>query len=172
MESRFRQTSNVNLRHKTNKGAFHLSELSGQPISIVMRISLLIKANHPDQSNPKYYAQRIWFLSKTSWTKLILLPKCLLRPWSGRPVLTFGKRPKFFLYLSSITVLLILLQKISSFTLFTSIRIVLDCFYSPVHVLFRKILNLCLPFTVWRKSESNLSSTKVSYSASPGTLTL
>ena len=40
------------------KRAFHLSELTGQPIPIVMRISLLIKTNHPDQSNPKYYAQR------------------------------------------------------------------------------------------------------------------
>ena len=32
-----------------------MSELTGQPIPIVMRISLLIKSNHPDQSNPKYY---------------------------------------------------------------------------------------------------------------------
>ena len=68
--------------------------MTGQPISIVMRISFSTKANHPDQSNPKYYAQRRWFLSKTSWIKLILLPKCLVRPWSVRPVLTFGKRPK------------------------------------------------------------------------------
>ena len=59
-----------------------------------MRILLLIKTNHPDQSNPKYYAQRRWFFSKTSWKKPILLLKCLVRPWSGRPVLTFGKRPK------------------------------------------------------------------------------
>ena len=35
------------------KGAFHLSELTGQPIPIVMRIS-----HHPDQSNPKYYAPK------------------------------------------------------------------------------------------------------------------
>ena len=41
------------------KGAFHLSELTGQPIPIVMSIPLLIKTNHPDQSDPKYYAQRI-----------------------------------------------------------------------------------------------------------------
>ena len=40
------------------KGAFHLSELTGQSIPIVMRIPFLIKTNHPDQSNPKYYAQR------------------------------------------------------------------------------------------------------------------
>ena len=40
------------------KGAFHLSELTGQPIPIVMRISFLIKTNHPDKSNRKYYAQK------------------------------------------------------------------------------------------------------------------
>ena len=39
-------------------GAFHLSELTGQPIPIVIRISLLIKTNYPDQSNPKRYALR------------------------------------------------------------------------------------------------------------------
>ena len=68
--------------------------MTGQPIPIVMRILFFIKTNHPDQSNPKYYAQRRWFFSKTSWKKPILLLKCLVRPWSGRPVLTFGKRPK------------------------------------------------------------------------------
>ena len=31
---------------------------------------------------------------KTSWKKLISLPKCLVWPWSSRPVLTFGKHPK------------------------------------------------------------------------------
>ena len=35
------------------KGAFHLPELTGQTIPIVMRISLLIKTIQPDQSNPK-----------------------------------------------------------------------------------------------------------------------
>ena len=50
----------------SNKAAFHLSELTDQPIPIVMRISLLIKTNHPHQSNPKYYAQQRWFFSKTS----------------------------------------------------------------------------------------------------------
>ena len=29
------------------RGAFHLSQLTGQPIPILMRISLLIKTNHP-----------------------------------------------------------------------------------------------------------------------------
>ena len=35
------------------KGALHLSELTGQDISSVMRILFLIKAIQPDQSNPK-----------------------------------------------------------------------------------------------------------------------
>ena len=60
-----------------------------------MRISLLINTNHPDQSNSKHYAQRRWFFSKTSWKTPISLPKCLVWPWSGWPVLTCGKRPKF-----------------------------------------------------------------------------
>ena len=34
------------------RGAFHLSELIGQTILILMRISLLIKTIQPDQSNP------------------------------------------------------------------------------------------------------------------------
>ena len=29
------------------RGTFHLSQLTGQPIPILMRISLLIKTNHP-----------------------------------------------------------------------------------------------------------------------------
>ena len=41
-----------------SSGAFYLSELAGQPIPIVMRISFLIKTSHPDLSNPKCYAQR------------------------------------------------------------------------------------------------------------------
>ena len=39
-------------KKKVTKPAFHLSELTDQPIAIVMRISLLIKTNHPHQSNP------------------------------------------------------------------------------------------------------------------------
>ena len=35
---------------QSTQGAFHLSELTGQPIPIVMRI-VLINNNHPDQSN-------------------------------------------------------------------------------------------------------------------------
>jgi len=67
-------------------GAYHLSELTGQPIPILMRISLLIKINHPDQSNPKYYTQRRRFLCKTSWKKPIPFPKYLVLPSSDRPV--------------------------------------------------------------------------------------
>ena len=76
---------------RVTQGAFHLSEATGQPIPIVIRISLLIKTNHPDHSKPKYYVQRRWFFSKTSWKKPISLPKSLVRPRSRRPVLTFGK---------------------------------------------------------------------------------
>ena len=66
-------------KKKVTKPAFHLSELTDQPIAIVMRISLLIKTNHPHQSSLKYYAQGRWFFSKTSWKKRISLPKCLVR---------------------------------------------------------------------------------------------
>ena len=63
-----------------------MSELTGQPIPIVMRISLLIKSNHPDQSNPKYYAQRRWFFNKTSQKKRISFQKCLANHGlAGRP---------------------------------------------------------------------------------------
>ena len=79
---------------RQTKGAFHLSELTGQPFPIVMRISLLITTNHPHQSHRKYHAQRRWFFSKTSSRKPISSPKCLVWPWSGQPVLTFGKSPK------------------------------------------------------------------------------
>ena len=47
------------------KGAFHLSELTGQTIPVVMRILLLIKIFQPDPSNPKYHARRRWFSAKT-----------------------------------------------------------------------------------------------------------
>ena len=60
--------------HET-KGAFHLSELTGQTLLVVTRISLLIKTIQPDQSNPKYYARKRWFFSKNSWEKPISLLK-------------------------------------------------------------------------------------------------
>ena len=45
----------------------NLSEMTGQPIPIIMRILVLIKTNRPDQSKDKHYTQRKWFFSKTSW---------------------------------------------------------------------------------------------------------
>ena len=45
----------------------NLSEMTGQPIPIIMRILVLIKTNRPDQSKVKHYTQRKWFFSKTSW---------------------------------------------------------------------------------------------------------
>ena len=61
-------------------GAFHLSELTGQTIPVVMRISILIKIFQSDQSNPKQYA---CFFRKTSWRKPISYSKWLVWPWSG-----------------------------------------------------------------------------------------
>ena len=40
-------------RNVISKGAFHLSELTGQIILVEMIISLLITTILPDQSNPK-----------------------------------------------------------------------------------------------------------------------
>ena len=40
-----------------------------------MRISLKIKTNHPDQSNPKYYAQGRWFFSKPLGKSLFFIAK-------------------------------------------------------------------------------------------------
>ena len=77
------------------KGAFHLSELTGQTISVAMIISLSIKTLQPDQSNPKYYARRRWFFSENSSQKPISFSNCLVGLWPARPVLTNGKRPKF-----------------------------------------------------------------------------
>ena len=56
-------------------GAFHLSELTRQPIPIVMRISLLVKTNHPDESNPKYYAQMRWFFQQNLLEKACFIAK-------------------------------------------------------------------------------------------------
>ena len=53
-------------------GAFHLSEMTGQTIFIIARISFLIKTIQPDQSNPTQYAGRRWVFQKkkTSWKSL------------------------------------------------------------------------------------------------------
>ena len=62
-----------------------------------MRISILTKLSISTRSvkSKINYAQRRWFFSKASWKKPFSLPKCLVQPWSGRPVLTFGKHPCF-----------------------------------------------------------------------------
>ena len=41
------------LNRELIQGAFHLSELTGQTLPVVTRISLLIKTIQPDQSNPE-----------------------------------------------------------------------------------------------------------------------
>ena len=48
----------------TSQGAFHVSELTGQAISVTMRISLLIKTIQPDQSNPVVYMKGMVFNQK------------------------------------------------------------------------------------------------------------
>ena len=65
----------------------NLSEMTGQLIPIIMRILVLIKTNDPGQSNGKHCTQRKWFFSKTSWKMPIIFKKCLVQPWSSRPVL-------------------------------------------------------------------------------------
>ena len=46
-----------------------------------------------DQSNPKTHTRSRWFFCKNSWGKPISISKWLVRPWSGRPILSFGKCP-------------------------------------------------------------------------------
>ena len=40
-----------------------------------MRISLLVKTNHPDESNPKYYAQMKWFFQQNLLEKACFIAK-------------------------------------------------------------------------------------------------
>ena len=71
------------------EGTLHLSELTGQAIPVVMKISLLMKTIQPDQSNPIEDAK------KKLWKKPISFANNrLVRQWSCRPVLTNGKRLK------------------------------------------------------------------------------
>ena len=153
---------------KRSQGAFHLSELTGQPIPIVMRISLLINNNHPDQSNPTHYAQRRWFFSKTSWKTPLSLPKCLVWPWSGRPVLTYGKRRQslFFFSLPLIFSLhwwplafLILSPLLQNFHVVLPTTKCLQCFFSLS-------LDLCRPFSRWVSHACHFFSFSLSFSCS------
>ena len=59
-------------RNRKTKGAFHLSELTGQTIPVAMGISLLIKIVQPDQSNLNLYARVV---IKNSWKKPISLER-------------------------------------------------------------------------------------------------
>ena len=75
----------------TYKAAFHLSELTDQPIPIVMRISLLIKTNDPHQSNPTVLCttEMVFqqnFLEKAHFSAKMSGP-AIVRPAT---VLTFG----------------------------------------------------------------------------------
>ena len=72
--------------------AFCLSELTGQTLPVVTRISLLIKTIQPDQSNPEQYARKRWVFKKKPLEKADFIFKltgpAMVRP----PVLTNGKR--------------------------------------------------------------------------------
>ena len=63
---------------QSTQGAFHLSELTGQPIPIVMRI-VLINNNHPDQSNQgdgfsaKPLGKRLFYF-QNAWSGLRKVP--------------------------------------------------------------------------------------------------
>ena len=71
-----------NLWVRDSKGAFHLSDLTGQTIPTLMRISLLIKTIQPDESNPKIVCTKEMVFQQNSWKKPISL--------------SFGKPPKLF----------------------------------------------------------------------------
>ena len=72
---------------QSTQGAFHLSELTGQPILIVMRISLLININHKQQSNPTHYAQTRWFCQQILLENVYFISKmpglAMVRPASS-----------------------------------------------------------------------------------------
>ena len=53
------------------KGAFHLSDLTGQTIPVALRILLLIKTVQTDQSNFKRYEQRRWVSIKKTFGKIL-----------------------------------------------------------------------------------------------------
>ena len=74
--------------------AFHLSQPTGQTIPIIMRISLLIKTNQPDQS-VKFWIVCIkeTVFSKHSLKKPISFSNWPVRSWFGHPLLTFGNHP-------------------------------------------------------------------------------
>ena len=72
------------------EGTFHVSELTGQAIPVVMKISLLMKTIQPDQSNPI----KDGFSKKKLWKKPISFANWLVRQWSCRSVLTNRKRLK------------------------------------------------------------------------------
>ena len=90
---------------------FHLSELTDQLISIVMGISLLIN-NKPSRSVKSYtLCSKEMVFQQILLEKAVSFPKCLVWPWSGRPVLTYEKRRMIntlFLTLSLLNLLLLL----------------------------------------------------------------
>ena len=77
------------------KVAFHLSELTSQTIPVATIISVLIKTLQPDPSNPKIACTKDNVSQQKLFEKAISFSNWLVGQWSGRPVLTNGKRPKY-----------------------------------------------------------------------------
>ena len=67
---------------------------TGQTIPVIMRISLFIKAVQPGRSILNSMHEGDGVSTKTRGKKHFSLSKWLVRLWSSRSVLTFGKRPK------------------------------------------------------------------------------
>ena len=96
------------------KGAFHLSELTGQTIPVAMIISLLIKTLRPDlrRSVKSWIAcAKEMVFSKDSWKKPISFSNWPVGQWFGPPVLTNGKRPKWYVACSWLSILQIAVLK-------------------------------------------------------------
>ena len=90
------------IRTKTNNtftmSAFHVSELAGQTIPVVMRISLLTKASSQISQVLNSMHRGDGFLANFLGKSRLHL----LTDWSGQPVLTNWKRSKIKYWLTAI----------------------------------------------------------------------
>ena len=83
------------------KGAFHVSELTGQPIPILMRISLLIKTNHQISQIQNIIYRGDGFLAKPLGKSLFHCQKV----WSGH-----GPAGQFRLLVSALSLFSLLAE--------------------------------------------------------------
>ena len=93
------------------KGALHLSLRTDQPDHSRRKKNFLFNQNTPARSVKSYIVcTKELVFQQNSWRKPISFSNWLVRQWSGRPVLTNGKRPnknvQVQLALSNVTVLL------------------------------------------------------------------